>query len=90
MDRSSLLPCFGMFFIHPREGVYRYWMKGVLIPLDLVWLDSDMRVTEIVTNAVPGSVELLGGAMPSRFVLEIPAGQVARYRLAPGQVLEFV
>ena len=84
MGRAALKPYQGMLFVQPRTGLYRYWMHGVSIPLDILWLDSELRVLEIVCGAVPGSVEPLGSCPASKYGLEIPAGMAARYSLAVG------
>src|ERR1044072_2206464 len=33
----------GMLFVFPQEGLYPFWMKSTLIPLDIVWLDYSRR-----------------------------------------------
>lgn len=88
MGRAALKPYEGMLFVQPRTGLYRYWMHGVSIPLDILWLDSELRVLEIVCGAVPGSVEPLGSCPASKYGLEIPAGMAARYSLAVGDRLK--
>lgn len=87
MGRTRLANYRGMLFVHPRSGVYRYWMHGVLIPLDIVWLDSSLSIVEIVCEAVPGSMEPLGTCLSSRCALEIAGGMAERYRLSVGDTL---
>lgn len=85
--RAKLLPYQGMLFVQPKTGVYRYWMHGVSIPLDIIWLDDHLTIVEMYADAVPGSREPLGTCLASMYALELPAGMVARYGLRVGHVL---
>ena len=43
MFREGLSPGSGMLFVFDSEGEYGFWMKNVSFPLDIVWLDSNLR-----------------------------------------------
>jgi uncharacterized membrane protein (UPF0127 family) len=69
-------------------------MFQVRVALDLIWMDKGKRIVQIVHKAppCPGPKEKCpsyGGAFPSSFVLEIPAGTAASNGLKPGMVLDF-
>jgi uncharacterized membrane protein (UPF0127 family) len=81
----GLAPYRGMLFAQPKPGVYRYWMYGVPISLDILWLDEGLRILEIVPRAEPGSTVPLGTTLRSKFGLELAAGMVDRYGLRVGQ-----
>src|SRR4030042_6719439 len=51
MGRESLQG--GMLFVFQEEGVYPFWMKDTLIPLDMVWIGSNKTVVYIERNAMP-------------------------------------
>lgn len=94
MFRTSLAPDRGMLFLFSKEGPQTFWMYQTLIPLDIIWMDSNKRMVEIVTGAPPCRTEAaqcpnFGGNAPSLFVLEVPAGSVARYHLKVGDVIRF-
>ena len=38
MNRTELGKNKGMLFIFDKEGVYPFWMKNTLIPLDMIWI----------------------------------------------------
>ena len=67
-----------MLFIFEAEGLYSFWMKGMVIPLDLVWIDADgvvSGVTASVPHAPEGTIpQLYFPPRPIQYVLEINAG----------------
>jgi uncharacterized protein len=88
--RPRLLPCHGMLFVHPAPAEYHYWMNGVLIPLDIVWLDEAFTVVGVVADAAPGSLQKLGCGQVSKYALELAGGMAERYSLAIGDRLKLV
>ncbi len=94
MYRQHLPPDEGMLFIMPgehaleREG-WPFWMHNTLIPLDLIWIDKDMKIVEIFENAKVQDDNEVGGHVPSRYVLEVNAGYVAAHHIATGAKAKF-
>ena len=43
MYRPSLAENRGMLFLFPAPDVHSFWMKDTLIPLDMIWLDTERR-----------------------------------------------
>jgi len=74
--RKSLEKNSGMLFIFPQAGVYQFWMKDTLIPLDMLWLNEEREIVHIARQ-VPPCVEdpcpTYGPEEPSRYVLEVNA-----------------
>ena len=80
----------GMFFVFRREEPRSFWMMNTRIPLDIIYLDSNLQVVSIVENARPcrrAPCPSYPSTGPSRFVLELNAGQAAALGLAPGDRL---
>ncbi len=50
--RESLEKNQGMLFIFPKEQVASFWMKGMLIPIDIIWI-NDGIVMGIEKNVQP-------------------------------------
>jgi hypothetical protein len=82
MGREALAEGDGMLFVFPEEGEYRFWMKNMFFPIDLIWIAADGRVRAVTQNAAPCT----GAQCPSfsadaetRFVLEVPAGYISRH-----------
>lgn len=74
MYRTSLNPDAGMLFLFDPPREVRFWMKGTLIPLDMLFIDSDGRITAIAQRTEPGSLRLIGPGEPVSGVLEIKGG----------------
>ncbi len=94
MFRTSLAPDRGMLFVYPRPDHHPHYMYQVLIPLDIVWLDSNRDIVEIAENKPPcktqaSKCEQYGGKEISIYVLEIGAGMAKKYGLTVGQTVRW-
>jgi uncharacterized membrane protein (UPF0127 family) len=88
MNRSALAPESGMLFIFDELADHAFWMKNTLIPLDMIFIGEDGRVTGVVARATPGSLEPRSGG-PSRFVLEVDGGWAEAHGVAKGDPVRF-
>ncbi|MEI6805346.1 MAG: DUF192 domain-containing protein [Myxococcaceae bacterium] len=84
MFRKSMPENAGMLFIFPSEKIQTFWMKNTLIPLDMVFMDSQKKIVGIVYNATPQTLDLRSVDKPSQYVLEINAGQALMNHLQIG------
>lgn len=84
MCRETMRRDWGMLFLMPATRVQRFWMKNTLIPLDMVFLDEGWRVVGVVAGAEPRTLTGRGVDTPSRYVLELNAGEAARAGIEPG------
>ncbi|MBI4435093.1 DUF192 domain-containing protein, partial [Candidatus Uhrbacteria bacterium] len=50
--RESLEADEGLLFLHDELEYQRYWMKDMLIPIDILWIDGE-RVVGFVQDAQP-------------------------------------
>ncbi len=89
MHRTSLAPDAGMLFLFDETAEHAFWMKNTLIPLDLIFLAEDGRVTGIVARAVPGDLSPRSAGGPSRFVLEVNGGWAETHGVAAGDRVRF-
>lgn len=87
MNRSSMARSHGMLFIYERPQHARFWMKNTLIPLDMIFLDAQGRVTRVHENAVPLDETPIDGGAGVRAVLEINGGLARMIGIAPGSLL---
>jgi len=92
MYRESLPKDRGMFFIYEREGEHSFWMKNVLIPLDIIWIDKDKKVVYMAENCRPCPELPCPSIKPdnhAKYVFEINAGLASEIGLSVGDQLEF-
>jgi uncharacterized membrane protein (UPF0127 family) len=89
--RATLADGAGMWFDLWVAREARFWMREMLIPLDMVWVDAGLEVVA-VTADVPFPVEgtatsdlpLYGPDALVRYVLEINAGSARAMGIEPG------
>jgi len=77
MYREELGRDKGMLFIFDEDGMYPFWMKNTLIPLDMVWISSTGKVVFIAENVQPCKSLLCPSVIPgaiAKYVLEVNAG----------------
>lgn len=78
----------GMLFIYPEPQPIAMWMKNTHIPLDMVFVRSDGRVSRVVANTKPMSTDTIQSQELVLAVIELKAGSAARMKIGPGaQVL---
>ena len=80
-----------MLFVFPEPGVYRFWMKGTLFALDMIWLDEDKKVIYIEKNALPCEDQwcpVYGPGEKARYVLEVNAGVSEEFKIEIGHQVE--
>ena len=91
MFRESLADDHGMLFVFQYEDKYGFWMKNMLIPLDIIWISKDMRVVDISTNVQPCS-DTCDNITPKKavkYVLEVKSGFVNKHKLRLGDKVSF-
>lgn len=75
----------GKLFIFDEEGRYGFWMKDMLLPLDIIWIDNSGSVVHIEENVLPESYPTIySSPVPARFVLEVNAFFVPTFNVAVG------
>jgi len=88
MHRERLAPDAGMLFLHASESRQSMWMKNTLIPLDMLFIRRDGRISRIHERAVPGSLESISSRGRVLAVLELRGGTVARLGIKVGDRVE--
>jgi uncharacterized protein len=84
MFRTDLPRDRGMLFLFVVPDEHAFWMRNTLIPLDMIFLGEDRAVAGIVSNATPRTDTLRTVHKPSKYVLEVGAGEAALHGVVPG------
>lgn len=87
MYRRQLAADAGMLFPYAEPQIASFWMKNTFIPLDMLFIAADGRISHIHPNAAPQSEATIRGPSPVKAVLEINAGMAARLGLRVGDVV---
>lgn len=78
MYRSSMDQDMAMLFFMPGgDRPQSFWMKNTIVPLDIIYINSDQEVVSIQANAEPYSERSLPSGQPASYVLEIYGGEAA-------------
>jgi len=48
-NRDSLPDDRGMLFVFPEPGLLTFWMKDMLISIDIIWISAEGRVVDVQT-----------------------------------------
>lgn len=89
MWRTELAAGKGMLFLFPEEEVQSFWMRNTLIPLDMIFITTGMKVAGIVERAEPRTLTARTVGVPSQFVLEVPGGWSQSVGVTKGSAVEF-
>jgi len=83
MYRRSLPAGRGMLFDFGSEQRITMWMKNTYLPLDMIFIGVDGRISRIAANTTPLSTSLISGGR-ARYVLEVNAGAAGKLGIAVG------
>ena len=89
MFRQHLPPGGGMLFLMAVEKDWTFWMRNTLIPLDMIFIRSDMTVAGVVENAEPKTEVLRSVGERSRYVLEVNGGWARAHGVMRGVTVRF-
>ena len=88
--RTFLGPNEGMLFLYPKRGPLTFWMKEMLISIDMIWLDNTevVHIESDVPFPAPGTpnskLPTYASPTPANGVLEIAAGRARGLGLVVG------
>jgi uncharacterized membrane protein (UPF0127 family) len=85
---------YGMLFAFPGEQPLNFWMKNTLVPLDIVFIGADKKITAIAESLKASTTETPDAEVATAsgrglFVLELAAGESKRRKLKAGMALDF-
>ena len=93
MFRKSLDENRGMLFVFEREAKHSFWMKNTLIPLDMLWLNTDKEIIHIEHSAPPCKEDPCPTFGPqssnAKYVLEVNGGWSIENSVGLGDSVNF-
>ena len=94
--RDSLPDMSGMIFIFESGRASDFWMKGMRIPIDFVWIGQECTVVDTHANVHPpapgtsdGELTMYRSGSPAVYTLEINAGKVEELGIEVGDEVTF-
>lgn len=88
--RQELKENEGMLFVFDHEGLYPFWMKGMNFPIDIIWINKDLKVVYIKKDVSPLSYpETYTSSENAKYILEVVAGFSEKNNLKVGDSVVF-
>jgi hypothetical protein len=90
MFRTALAQDAGMLFVFDRDQLLDFWMMNTSIPLDGIFISSQLLVVSVAENLKPcppsncQDPEVFGSETPAMYALEVNAGFSARNDIKVG------
>jgi uncharacterized membrane protein (UPF0127 family) len=80
---------YGMLFVFDKADMYSFWMKDMLVPIDIIWLEEDGTIVGIEDSVMPESYPdtTFDAPIPVRLVLELRAGEAQRQGWSVGDTV---
>lgn len=79
--RSHIPENYGMLFVFDQDDVYGFWMKDMLVAIDILWIDSNGVLVGIEKNVAPDTYPAaFYPPQPIRYVLETAVGESERQK----------
>ena len=74
----------GMLFDFGKPQRAAMWMRNTYVPLDMLFIDAQGRITQIAADTQPLSDAVIASREPVRAVLELRGGVSAKLGIKPG------
>lgn len=79
----------GLLFIFPQPDIYRFWMKDMNFPIDIIWISPDWKIVDINEALDPGTYpQTFSPSSTVQYVLEVNAGWTKKNQVKIGNRVE--
>ena len=89
MYRRTMADTEGMLFVFKKAKARFFWMKNTYIPLDMIFVDENMKIVKIEKNTIPISEENIPTHKNTLYTVEVNAGFCDRYGINVGDYIQF-
>lgn len=80
-----------LLFVFPKNEKYGIWMKEMRFPIDIIWLNEDLKVVYLKDNVQPGTYPaIFYPPVDARFVLETNIGFIEERGVQEGTKLKLI
>lgn len=91
--KTNLSDEYGMLFVFDREQAHVFWMKGMEVPIDILWIkDGYIKGSHVIVQPEPGVEDSHLRQYPSPgavdFVLEVRAGLMKQNNWRVGDAVD--
>ena len=86
--RRSLKKNEGMLFEWKSEEFRYFWMKNTYISLDIIFINSNLKIIDIFYDAIPNSRNTITSMKKAMYILELKAGVFKRLNLGVGNFIK--
>lgn len=94
MYREELEKNHGMIFVYEHEAPRSFWMKNTLIPLDIIFIDSNKEIINIEKaypepNTSDSDLRRYSSDSPAQYVIEVNQNFTERNEIEKGDRVRF-
>jgi uncharacterized membrane protein (UPF0127 family) len=89
MYRQSMPDTAGILFTFEQFKPPFFWMRNTYIPLDMIFVDRNMKIVKIQKNTTPLSKELIPLHRHTEYVVEVNAGFCDKHHITTGDYILF-
>lgn len=91
-NRTELCSDCGMIFLFSQDNTQSFWMKDTLIPLDIIWVNSQGKVVYLSTalpepNTPDNQLKIYKNTKPAKYVIELNSGMAEKVSLKVGDII---
>jgi uncharacterized membrane protein (UPF0127 family) len=82
--RNGLAENGGMLFVFEQSGKYGFWMKDMLFPIDMIWINEDGVIVHVERGVSPDTYttnppQVFINEPNAKYVLELGSGMAEKY-----------
>lgn len=79
MNRRGIGLSEGMLFIFPEPDMLSFWMRNTALPLDIIFIDTELNIVNIARRTKPLSDDFIRATALAQYVVEVRGGVSERY-----------
>ena len=79
----------GMLFVFKDVSIKNIWMRNTLIPLDILFINSDKKIVNLHNWSIPMDETYVNSIHLCKYVIELPGGNLDEYNIKIGDIVSF-